>query len=126
MSTPKKHLPSVARRIRAGEMLMAGETIESVVQQLGISTPSAKRYKALLEEGGLAALENISVGGRKSVLDPTAFDWIAEALRGSPAAFGFETGRWTDGRLQQVIYKQFGVNFSRVYTRRIMIDLGFG
>ena len=72
MLTPKKHLPSVARRIRAGEMLMAGETIESVVQQLGISTPSAKRYKVLLEEGRLAALENISVGGRKSVLDPMA------------------------------------------------------
>lgn len=80
--TPKKHLPSVARRIRAGKMLMAGETIESVVQQLGISTPSAKRYKALLEEGGLArwrtsalAEENLflirrpSTGSRKRLAD---------------------------------------------------------
>jgi uncharacterized protein YerC len=49
MRTPKNQLPSVARRMRAGQMLMADEGIDSVARQLGISTASAKRYKTIIE-----------------------------------------------------------------------------
>jgi transposase len=106
-------------------MLMAGEGIASVARQLGISTATAKRYKAIVEMGGLDALEGMGVGGRKSALDPEALEWIANSLRGSPVAFGLASDQWTDGRLQSVIRNQFGVDFSRVYVRQIMIDLGF-
>jgi transposase len=103
MRTPKNQLPSVARRMRAGQMLMAGEGIDSVARQLGISTASAKRYKAIVEVGGIDALESMAVGGRKSALDSEAFEWIADSLRGSPIAFGFDSDQWTDGRIQSVI-----------------------
>lgn len=125
MRTPKNRLPSVVRRMRAGQMLMAGEDILSVARQLGISAASAKRYKAILEAGGLEALEAMGVGGRKSALDAKALEWIANSLSGSPVTFGFNSDRWTDGRLRSVIRNQFGVDFSRVYVRQIMIDLGF-
>jgi transposase len=106
-------------------MLMAGECIDSVARQLGISTASAKRYKAIVEVGGLDALEGMAVGGRKSALDSGALEWIANSLRGSPIAFGFDSDQWTDGRLQSVIRNRFGIHFSRVYVRQITIDLGF-
>lgn len=125
MRTPKNQLPSVARRMRAGQMLMAGEGMDSVARQLGISTASAKRYKAIVEVGGLDALENMAVGGRKSALDLEALERIANSLRRSPIAFGFDSDQWTDGRLQSVIRNRFGIDFSRVYVRQIMIDLGF-
>jgi transposase len=106
-------------------MLMASEGTDSVARQLGISTASAKRYKAIIEENGIHALEGMGVGGRKSALNAEAREWIAHSLRGSPLVFGFATDQWTDGRLQSVIQKRFGVDFSRVYVRQILIDLGF-
>jgi transposase len=125
MRAPKNQLPSVARRLRAGQMLVAGETIDSVSRQLGISAASAKRYRAIIDVGGLDALETMGVGGRKSALNAEALEWIADSLRGSPAAFGFDSDQWTDGRLKSVIRDRFGTDFSRVYVRQIMIDLGF-
>jgi transposase len=122
---PKNQLPSVARRMRAGQMLMAGEGIDSVARRLGISTASAKRYRAVVEVGGLDALENMAVGGRKSALDLEALEWIANSLRGSPTAIIFDSDQWTDGRLQSVIRNRLGIDFSRVYVRQITIDLGF-
>jgi transposase len=107
-------------------MLIAGEGVDSVARELGISTASARRYKAIIEESGLEALATMSVGGRHPALDARGLEWIAISLRSSPAAFGFNSDRWTDGRLQSVIRNQFGVDFSRVYVRQIMIDLGFG
>src|SRR5258708_9607681 len=124
MHAAKNQLPSVALRMRAGQMLMAGEGLDSVAQQPGISTASATRYKAIIEEGGLDALAS-KVGGGQSALDAQALEWIANSLRDSPLVFGFETNPWTDGRLQSVIRKRFGFDFSRVYVRQIMIDLGF-
>jgi transposase len=106
-------------------MLIAGDDVDSVARQLGISTTSSKRYKALIDEGGLQALETMGVGGRKSALDAEALEWIANSLRHSPMAFGFNSDQWTDGRLQLVIGNRFGVDFSRVYVRQIIIDLGF-
>jgi transposase len=107
-------------------MIVAGEGIDSVARELGISTASAKRYKAIIEEGGLEALDTMKVGGRKSVLNAEALEWIANALLESPVTFGFDSDQWTDGRLQSVIQNRFHINFSRVYVRQIMIDLGLG
>jgi transposase len=111
MRTPKNQLPSVVRRMRAGQMLVAGEGIDSVARELGISTASARRYKAIIEEGALEALATMSVGGRQPALDARGLEWIANSLRSSPAAFGFNSDQWTDGRLQSVIRNQFRRRF---------------
>jgi len=124
MRTPKDQLPSVALRMRAGQMLVDGQTPDSVARELGISTTTARRYRTIIEDGGLNALASLSVGGRKPILDAKALEWIANSLRGSPLAFGFESDQWTDGRLQSVIGRRFGVQFSRVYVRQIVINLG--
>jgi transposase len=106
-------------------MLVEGETIKSVADQLGMSIQTVKRYKSAIEQSGLVALERMSVGGRKSVLDSDALAWIAGTLRESPVAHGFDTDQWSDGRLTTVIEQQFGVRFSRVYVRQLVINLGF-
>jgi transposase len=67
----------------------------------------------------------MGVGGRKSAFDTQALEWIANSLRGSAAVFGFETDRWSDGRLKSVIHERFGIDLSRVYVRQLIIDLGF-
>src|ERR1700710_2946101 len=81
--------------------------------------------QTLLSEGGLDALERMSVGGRKPSLSPEAREWIAAALRGSASAHGYKSDQWTDGRLRSLSARDRGVRFSRVYVRQLIIDLGF-
>jgi transposase len=125
MSTPKKMLPSVALRLEAAQLLSEGKTPVQVAASLGISIPTARRYRALLAEGGLDALERMSAGGRKSSLSPEAREWIAIALRGPASAHGYKSDQWTGGRLRSLIAKDLGISFSRVYVRQLIIDLGF-
>ncbi|MDR5783386.1 helix-turn-helix domain-containing protein [Caballeronia sp. LZ065] len=119
-------LPSVARRMEAGRMLMGGASVETVADALHLSVQTVRRYKALVEEGGLDALGKMAVGGRASVLDRAALEWIAEALQGSARMHGFESDAWTNARLRELIERRYGVRYSRVYVWQIATNLGLG
>ena len=105
-------------------MLAAGERIEHVAEHLGTTAQTVTRYKEILESGGLDALQSVSVGGRKSVLDATAHQWIADTVRQSPRLHSFDTDRWSNPKLRDVIERKFGVRYSHVYVRQLTIDLG--
>jgi transposase len=125
MSETLTELPSVALRLKAGEMLLAGKTPTQTASALGICVQTARRYKSVVEEGGLEQLRRMSVGGRKPSLDAHARAWLSEALSSSATVFGFESDRWTDGRLLTVIEREFHRRYSRVYARQLIIELGF-
>ena len=67
----------------AGRMLMERPAVSTVAEALHLSTATVKRYKAVLEDGGLAGLKQMSVGGCAPALDAAALEWIAAALHGS-------------------------------------------
>ena len=120
------NLPSVVRRMTAGQMLIDGATIEEVAAQLNLSLATVKRYKSMIDAGGLDALKQMGVGGRSSALDQKALEWIAQALQGSARAHGFESDAWTNGRLRSLIETRYGVKYSRVYVWQIATNLGLG
>ena len=126
MLTRTEDLPSVTRRMAAGQMLIEGATVNAVANSLHLSAQTVRRYKTLLEDGGLAALKQMSVGGRPSVLDHAALQWIANALLGSAREHGFPSDAWTNSRVRELIGRQFGVHYSRVYTWQIVSNLGLG
>ena len=99
MPSRTEELPTVVRRMSAGQMLMAGSSVSAVADALHLSTATVKRYKAMLESGGLDALKKMSVGGRSSALDAAALEWVAA---------------------------RFGVQYSRVYAWQIATNLGLG
>jgi transposase len=68
----------------------------------------------------------MSVGGRASVLDGAALEWIAAALSGSAREHGFPTDAWTNARLRELIKVRFGVSYSRVYAWQLATNLGLG
>jgi RNA chaperone Hfq len=119
-------LPSVVRRNAAGQMLIDGASLDEVASKLGLSMPTVRRYRTLVNEGGLEALETLSVGGRKSILEQPMREAIALALRGTPKAHGFDKGNWTTGLLRTFIEQKAGVRFSRVYVWQIANNLGLG
>jgi transposase len=117
-------LPSVVRRMTAGRMLLDGESVERVAEQLHLSVQTVRRYKSIVAEGGLEALSKMGVGGRTSALDRAALEWIGQALQGSARRQGFESDAWTNARLREVIERRFGVRYSRVYVWQIATNLG--
>ncbi|WP_301951142.1 helix-turn-helix domain-containing protein [Burkholderia sp. L27(2015)] len=124
-SEPEK-LPSVIRRMTAGQMLLDGASVEQVADQLHLSIVTVKRYKAIVDEGGVEALGQLAVGGRPSVLDTDALAWISKALQGSAKVHGFESDVWTNARLRSLIEEKYGVRYSRVYIWQIATNLGLG
>jgi transposase len=121
-----KILPSVVRRMSAGQMLLDGMTREEVAERLHLSAPTVKRYQSLVKAGGLDALRGLNVGGRESVLDKETLAWVAAALCSSARHYGFESDAWTNGRLRATIEARVGVRFSRVYIWKIATNLGLG
>lgn len=105
---------------------MDGATLDDVAYQLHLSTPTVKRYQALIQCGGLDALRELSVGGRTSSLDHATREWIASALRGSATSYGFASDAWTNARLRALIESKMGIRFSRVYVWQIATNLGLG
>jgi transposase len=87
---------------------------------------TVKRYKALIDAGGLDALKQLGVGGRSSVLDQRALEWISAALHGSSRDHGFDSEAWTNARLRALIESTYGVRYSRVYIWQIATNLGLG
>jgi transposase len=126
MLSRPENLPSVVRRMTAGQMLLDGASVEAVAEQLHLSTQTVKRYQAIVSAGGLEALQKMGVGGRSSVLDQEALEWIASALKGPARAHGFESDAWTNARLRALIERRYGVRFSRVYIWQIATNLGLG
>jgi transposase len=126
MPSRNEELPTVMRRLAAGRMLMEGASISDVAEQLHISENTVRKYRTLVNEGGLDSLRQLSVGGRSSVLDDAAMQWIASALSGPASVHGFPTDAWTSNRLREVIRAHFGVSYSRVYTWQIATNLGLG
>ncbi|WP_087633922.1 helix-turn-helix domain-containing protein [Caballeronia telluris] len=118
--------PSAVRRMTAGQRLLDGASVDAVAERLHLCTQTVKRYEAAVNSGGLAALQKMSVGGRSSVLDQEALEWIALTLRGPARAHGFESDAWTNARLRGLIEQRYGVRFSRVYIWQIATKLGLG
>ena len=119
-------LPSVVRRMTAGQMLIDGMTVEQVAAQLNLSMATVRRYKSLIDSGGLEALKQLGIGGRTSVLDQQALEWIASALQRSAKLHGFESDAWTNARLRALIEMHYGIKYSRVYIWQIATNLGLG
>jgi len=119
-------LPTIARRIAAGELLLTGASDDMVMNELRLSKVTVRRYRKLVESGGLDALKLMGVGGRESALGAEGYLQIAAVLQESARVYGFESDGWTNARVRLLIERKFGVRFSRVYVWQLVTNLGLG
>src|SRR5258708_13609 len=108
MRSRTEELPTVTRRMAAGKMLMDGASVSDVAAQLHISENTVRKYKAMVSQGGLDSLKQLSVGGRASVLDEAALQWIESALSGPAGIHGFPSDAWTRNPLREAVLAGFG------------------
>src|SRR5664279_1577652 len=99
------------RRRLAGQLLLEGREIGEVVEIVGASTSSVKRWKRTVERGGLDALKSKPHPGRKPRLDARQKQRLLKILQAGPREAGYKTDLWTCGRVAAIIAKTFRVSY---------------
>ncbi|MGE5643725.1 MAG: winged helix-turn-helix domain-containing protein [Byssovorax cruenta] len=109
------------RRRKGGRLLQAGKQSQAeIARRLGISRATVSDWAKQVAAGGLRALQRRSATGRPSHLTTEQEKRLVQILkRGAPAA-GFPTERWTMGRVQQIIRREFNVVYHVHYMNRLL------
>jgi putative transposase len=117
----------MAERRRAGGRLLQRGTLRqaAIARRLGVSEAAVSKWAKQLQRAGLRGLWARQACGRPAVLNPTQHHAIRAVLRRGAVAFGFETERWTLGRIRTVIGRTQGVWYSLVHIRRLLRRWGW-
>jgi putative transposase len=114
------------RRLTGGELLKEGHLSNAqIAQQLGVSRAAVTYWDRRKRFGGLRRLLNRKPSGRPSSLTAQQKRALLLCLKGGALKAGFPTDRWTLRRIQQVIYKQFGISYHPNYLSRFLKKLGW-
>lgn len=112
------------RRLAAAQQLIGGASQASVARQFGVSRTTASRWHRALSHNGLECLRKRRATGRPSRLGAQQVAELVRMFEAGPREWGFESDRWTTGRLAQAIYARFGVRYDPDHVGRIMHRLG--
>jgi putative transposase len=96
------------RRRTGGRLLQAGkQTQAEIARRLGVSRAMVSEWAKQVSAGGLRALRRHSTSGRPPRLSAEQKKRLDEILKQGAQAAGFPTERWTMGRVQQMIRREF-------------------
>lgn len=114
------------RRLEGGRLLKLGKLSQAeIARELGVSRATVSDWAKRLKAKGMRGLRSTTGGGRSSKLtDPQQRQLVRHLKRGARAA-GFETDRWTCGRVQQLIKREFGIAYHPKYVNRLLRRLGW-
>lgn len=109
------------RRRKGGRLLQAGKQSQAeIARRLGVSRATVSDWAKQVAAGGLRALQRRWATGRPPHLTTEQEKRLVQILkRGAPAA-GFPTERWTMGRVQQIIRREFNVVYHVHYMNRLL------
>jgi len=109
----------------AGQLILEGRDNGEVMEILGVSESSAKRWRRAVEKGGMEALKAKPHPGRKPRLSPKQKRQLVEILLAGPRKSGYPTDLWTCQRVAEVVAKRFHVEYHPDYVGRMLHDLGW-
>jgi transposase len=113
-----------AVRLQAGELILRGFDDDEIVEILGVSISSLRRWRTKVERDGLHALARKSGSGRFAELTPNQRDELKTMIPQGAKAFGYATDRWTSRIVADLIRKKWGVEYCLSNVRKILCDLG--
>jgi transposase len=113
------------RRMLAGQMLLDGNSPSEVVETLGVSLSSAKRWRWAVEEGGLEALKAKPHPGRAPRLNAKQKRQLVKILLAGPRKAGYHNDWWTCPRIAEVVKRRFHVEYHHDYIGPMLHDLGW-
>ena len=112
-------------RLHATLLVAQGLSCRNVSELLGDSPRSVAYWVNRFESEGLAGLVDADRPGRPRRLDEQQIDKIQEALRLSPADYGFTANIWDGKLLSHYISQQFGTSIGVRQCQRLFRQLRF-
>ena len=114
-----------ARRRLAVALRKKGLTTRQVAEQIGCVPSSVTRWTQAFTEKGPSGLDPLPQGGSRPKLTEAQRKTLVSLLTQGARKAGFSTELWTLPRIQQVILREFGVQYHVGHLSRVMHDLGF-
>lgn len=111
------------RRLRAVALLEQGLSESEVARRLKVSHTSVNRWVRVLAKQGAQGLRQAGRAGRKPRLSAEDLKRLEQGLLKGPEALGYETPRWTLGRVGHLIEKEFGVRYHNGHVWKILRQL---
>ncbi len=114
------------RRREGGRLLRAGKLSQTeIARELGVSDAAVSHWKKQLAAAGRKGLAATVSTGRPKKLNRTQRRQLLRLLKRGARAAGFDTERWTQARIQQVIAREFQVQYHPLYISRLLKVLGW-
>jgi len=114
-----------ARRRLAVALRKRGLSIREVAEQIGCAPASVSRWDQAFTEKGPSGLDPKPQGGSRPRLTEEQRGALVSILTQGARKAGLSTELWTLPRIQQVILREFGVQYHVGHLSRVMHDLGF-
>ena len=113
------------RRRLAGQLLLDGRTIDEVMEIVGVSESSVKRWKRAVKQGGMDALKAKPHPGPKPRLNAAEKRKLLKVLVAGPRKAGYHNDLWTCSRVAAVVAKQFQIHYHPCHVWKILRGLGW-
>ncbi|MCA2230017.1 winged helix-turn-helix domain-containing protein [Nonomuraea aurantiaca] len=110
--TAEQRLRREQVRMRAADRFAEGATDAQVAREFRVSRMSANRWRRALENGGRQALVSKGAGGTVCKLDEGQLAQLEQVLVGGPMAYGWPDQCWTLARIAEVIERVFRVRYT--------------
>lgn len=113
------------RRLRAWELSQAGWLQKDIAAALGVTKGAVSQWlKRAREQGAHALRRRKPPGGRPRLSEAQRAPLPALLARG-PEVYGFRGALWTEGRIAEVIRREFGVTYHPSHVGRILKACGW-
>ena len=125
--TPKKltREQQAERRQEGIRLLKKGQSQAEIARQLGVSSAAVCVWSRKLKKYGKESLAMQKATGRPPNLTKVDKAELEKILKAGAIAAGFESERWTQKRVRQVIEQKFSVRYHRNYISRLLHDMGW-
>jgi len=112
------------RRLQGVQLLKAGKLSQAeIARQLGVSRTAVTRWAQQLAAG--QSLRRRVAPGRPPKLTRAQQQTLRRLLKRGARAAGFPTERWTLGRIQRLIAREFGVTYHVHSLSDVLDTLGW-
>ena len=115
----------LVKRIHVLLALAQGQSVREVAEMLSLGEQTVRDYRNQYLFKGMASLVYQSPPGRPSKLTKTQRQQLAEWIKARPQDSGYTSGCWNTPMIQDLIQRQFGVEYHPHYLCTLLKNMGF-
>jgi transposase len=115
----------LVKRLHVLLALAQGQSVRAVAEMLSLGEQTVRDYRNQYLFKGMASLVYQSPPGRPSKLTKTQRQQLAEWIKARPQDSGYTSGCWNTPMIQDLIQRQFGVEYHPHYLCTLLKNMGF-